>query len=585
MIAAKGILFAGLPLKWVPYFLLRKEGRIMKRGLLTLTIVAIALLCTSVYAYGPIIIDIPDVLIGDLEDNGPLGVPDINFFRFTNAFNFDKYVTSDPLDPDAGTTYPISVRWSFLATSTGVLKINGIETLSDPTESNQPELVLKELTSYPNTNPIGTEGRDTSWASFRDLVDSPEPDAPSYGNPTEATCLNTIITIYASNGTKADSEAVIVKANVDDALVQLPDGLSLPTQLIHVKDWTDPATDLWTKTLAMADNAFIARTTTGTPFYVGGHTTAGGNIRAAGSATQFVWASWDSPGTDVGYVANNVYRIQYVISSTQTDITKVPNCRLLTDFKGPSMMAITGGNRVGRGLFPPDADGNTYNVYVGPPDLSATAVNFLTMHFEVLDFDANESGINTMDECHVDRFATPDKTAGTLVKTYNTWTGWIPISLGSPIGNATLGSNVTGLYIQTPATPSRWLPDWKLDYGAWMLGADTSSESFEAAKMYRCVYTLKKASSGDNIGKIRMINANLAGDWNAKIALISDATQLHMPGISDTEYSVWYETMPALYADPNKNKMSYMLDVSDGNVAQIGRLYLTKVELYTYPIP
>jgi hypothetical protein len=58
-----------------------------------------------------------------------------------------------------------------------------------------------------------------------------------------------------------------------------------------------------------------------------------------------------------------------------------------------------------------------------------------------------------------------------------------------------------------------------------------------------------------------------------------------MPGTADTEYSVWYETMPALYADPSKNKMSYLVDVTDGNAGQNGRLYLSKVELYTYPIP
>jgi hypothetical protein len=551
----------------------------MKKGLLTLAIVAIALLCSSVYAYAPIIGDIPDVLIGDLEDNGPGGVPDINFFRFTDAFNFDEYVSADPLDPDYATTYPQMVRWSFLAGSTSLVKINGINTLADASESIQPDLVGKELTSYPNTDALP---RASSLASFRDLVDSPEPDALPYANPTEATCLNTIITIYASNGTKADSKEIIVKANVDDALVQLPDGLSFPTALIPVKEFLNPATDGWVKTLASADGSFIARTTDGQPFYVGSHTTSGGHIRAAGS-TQNVWCSWDSPGTDVGYVPNFVYRIQYLISSTQTDITKVPNCRLLTDFKGTGVMAAVGGNRVGKGLFPPDADGNTYNVYIGPPDLTAAGVSYLTMHFEVIDFDVNESGINAMEECHVDRFATPAKT--TPIKTYTSWAGWTPITIGSPMGAATVGSNGTGLFITTAITPTRLLPGWGIDYGAWMLGASTSSESFEAAKLYRCVYYLRKGASGDVLGKIRMINANLAGDWNAKLALTSDQTQVHMPGLTDTEYSVWYETMPALYADPTKNKMSYMVDVTDGTVAQRGQMYLTKVELYTYDIP
>jgi len=551
----------------------------MKKGLLTLAIVAIALLCSSVYAYAPIIGDIPDVLIGDQEDNGPGGVPDINFFRFTNAFNFDEYVTADPMDPDFATTYPQIVRWSFLAGSTSLVKINGINILDDEADSIQPDLVGKELTSFPNFDPLP---RASSFASFRDLVDSPEGLGPPWGNPFEVSCLNTFITIYASNGSKASSKDILVKANVDDAKVQLPDGLSFPTALIHVKDFPEPQTDGWVKTSTMADGAFIARTTTGDPYYIGTHSSSGGHIRSAGS-TQNVWCSWDSPGTDVGYVANNVYRIQYLISSTQTDVNKVPNCRLLTDFRGPGVMAATGGNRIGKGLFPPDADGNTYNVYVGPPDLSLAGVTYLTMHFEVIDFDVNESGINIMEECNVDRFATPAKT--TPIKTYTSWAGWTPVTLGSPMGAATCGSNVTGLFITTVATPTRLLPGWGIDYGAWTLGAGSSSESYEANKLYRCVYYLRKGASGDNIGKIRMINGDSPGDYNAKIALISDTTQVHMPGLTDTEYSVWYETMPALYVDPSKNKMSYMYDLTDGNVAQKGTLYLTKVELYTYDIP
>jgi hypothetical protein len=117
----------------------------MKRGLLTLTIVAIALLCSSVYAYAPVIGNIPDIIIGDMEDNGTsCGLTDLNFFRFTDAFNFDEYVTAETGDPDAGTTYPQIVRWSFLATNTGLLKINGIATLADASESIEPG--LKELT-------------------------------------------------------------------------------------------------------------------------------------------------------------------------------------------------------------------------------------------------------------------------------------------------------------------------------------------------------------------------------------------------------------------------------------------------------
>jgi hypothetical protein len=536
-----------------------------------------------VYSYAPIIGNIPDVLIGDKEDNGTsCGLTDLNFFRFTDAFNFDEYVSCDPMDPDCGTTYPQIVRWSFLKTTTAdLVKINGILSIADPSESIQPDLVGKELTAYPNTDPIP---RASSLASFRDLVDSPEPDAPPYPDPTEATCLNTIITIYASNGSKTDSKEINVKANVLDTEICLPDGLSFPVACIPVKDYTSPATEGWVPRGVgwPADGLYFANTADGKPFYVATHSSLSGNARVAGSATRFVYGMWRDTGTDVLYVANNVYQIKYKIASDQP-VNKVPNCRLLTYFKSPTASIMNGGNRVGKGLFPPDADGNEYNVYVGPPDLTAAGATYLEVNFEVIDFDNAEEGINTMDECHISRFPTPTKGEGTLVKTYTTWAGFASYGgaiLGTGFVNATMGSNTSGLYIETAAA----IPTGnKIIWGEWLLGASASSETFELGNLYRCVYTLNK-TSGSNIGKIRMINGSMLGDWNAKITLIPDQVQTQMPQITPTEYDVWFESMPALYGNDN-DKMSYMFDVTDGSAAQNGRLYLSKIELYTYPIP
>nr|HQH12815.1 hypothetical protein [Candidatus Sumerlaeota bacterium] len=95
----------------------------MKKGLiLTLATVAVALLSTVGYGYAPIIGNIPDVIIGDKDD--PIGsTEDLYFFRFTNAFNFDDYLSKHPNDEDQSTT---NVRWSFLASDPGLLLINGI---------------------------------------------------------------------------------------------------------------------------------------------------------------------------------------------------------------------------------------------------------------------------------------------------------------------------------------------------------------------------------------------------------------------------------------------------------------------------
>lgn len=544
----------------------------MKRGLnLTLVIVAIALLCSNVYAYAPIIDSIPDVWIGDQEDNSGT---DINFFRFSNAFNFDDYVSKHPNDPDQSTT---NVRWSFIADNANLITINGINTLADATEAIQPELVSKELTSYPNNN---AEPRVTSQADFWDLVDSPVGSGPPWTDPTELTALDTIITIYCSNGTKASSAPLNVKANVKDGTVDLPDALS--SSMVHVLTYDSPATQGWDK-MGLTDGQDLG------DFSIAVRPIDGGSVGASGSSTGNVYGPWRSSGTDIAYVANQVYRVKYNIRSTQTDVTKVPNSRLLTEYVGTGILAVSSGNRVGKGLFAPDADGEWYSVYSQSPDLTGTGVDNLRITYELIDFDANEDGTNYLDEVQVHRFAIPSVASGTPVVAYTSQAefgtaGWSSLVLGSPFGNATVGSDTTGLYINTPATVIAPVSG-NLDYGMWQKGA-TAAVAFEGNHLYRCVYTLQSANTS-TLAKIRLINANAGGDWNSQVALVTDQTTAHMPDADGEDYSVWFESMPALYAAPDdfKNQMSFQFDIADGQDAQLGTTYLTNVELVYYSIP
>jgi hypothetical protein len=544
----------------------------MKRGfMLTLVTVAIVLLCGQVYAYAPLIGPIPDVWIGDKEDNPVSPPPDFNVFVFTNAFNFDIYAKHDPLDPDQSTT---NVRWSFYSEAEYVT-INGISRLSDPSEAIAPETVSKELTSFPNNSPTP---RATSWATFYDLVDSPPASGPPWSAPGTypGSPLNNQIDIYASNGAKASSRTIFVVCNVGTP--DAPDALSGGIEDVWLYD--DPANEGWIKSMPLADGTRIDNF--GNPFYIGPHSsnTTDGWVAGGGDSTLQRYSAWESPATDIDYVANKVYRAKYTLRSTQTDVTTVPNCRLMTDYVGTGVLAFTAGNRLGKGLFAPLTGGDEYSVYSQPPDLAGTGVTNLKVKFEVIDFAGDEIGTVYLDQVLVQRFDVP--AGGTLVKSFTpgNFTGWGPVTIGGIFGVATVGSDGTGLFIQTAVTPGG---TQSLDYGAWSLGAGTSAESFEADKLYRCVYTLQ--SSAATLGKIRLLNQNGANDWISKACLLSDQTTAHYPDADGEDYSNWYETMPALYGDASKNKMGYSFDIADGSTAQSGRCYLTKVELFYYSIP
>jgi hypothetical protein len=545
----------------------------MKRGLLyTLVTVAIVLLCGQVSAYAPLIGPIPDVWIGDKEDNPISPPPDLNVFVFTDAFNFDIYADHDPLDPDQSTT---NIRWSFYSEEEFVT-INGISRLSDPSEAIQPDGVGKELTSYPNNDP--TFPRPTSWATFYDLVDSPPASGPPWSAPGTypGSPLNDEITIYASNGAKASSRTIMVVANVGTP--DAPDALSGGIETVWTYD--EPANEGWIKSMPVADGFMIDNF--GNPFYIGPHSssTVDGWVAGSGDDPEQRYSAWESPATDIDYVANKVYRVKYTIRSSQTDVTTVPNLRLMTDYVGTGVLAFTAGNRIGRGLFAPLVGGSEYSVYSQAPDLTGTGVTNAKVKFEVIDFAPEEIGTNYLEKVVVERFDVP--AGGTLVKSFTpgNFTGWTPTTIGGIFGVATVGSDVNGLYIQTGVTPGG---TQSLDYGAWSLGAGTSAESFEAGRLYRCVYTLQ--STATTLGKIRLLNQNGANDWISKACLLSDQTTLHYPDSDGEMYSNWYETMPALYGDASKNKMGYTYDVADGSPAQSGRGTLTKVELYYYSIP
>jgi len=555
----------------------------MKKGLiLTLATVAVALLCTVSYGYAPLIKDIPQVWIGnDGNADIPETVsPDLYFFRYTNAFNFDQYVYHNPLDEDQSTT---NVRWSFLADSADLVTINGIETLSDASEALKPEDVGKELTSYPNND---TPPRATSFATFRDILDSPTTSEPPYPAPTSGSELNTIITIFASNGTKASSKEVVVRANLIDGI----DKLSSVVESV----WTDaaPSAD-WSK-LYPTDRQFI--NAFDGSFYIATQLTSGGSIGASGHATDSVWSYWNAPATAATYVANQVYRAKYTIHTTQTNQNNVPNMRMLLSCTDGTSAAFAGGSRIGKGPSAPTSTPQVYDVYFGPRDLSTLlpAIQYVTLSWELIDFATDENGTNYLDSVELQRFPTPDKVAGTSIKTFqgaSGFAGWTSYKL-TQVGGVTFYGDVTfggggtasNVSIQTPGPVD---PSGHINWGQWSCGslATPSGVTFEANKLYRTVYTL--SANSQSLGKVRLINNTIGGQWSAELDADSNAFTAQMPTPGGLDYDVWQESMPTLYSggDVAFNGMTFLFDVSDGRADQSGTTVLSKVEVLSYDIP
>jgi hypothetical protein len=186
---------------------------LMKKGLLSLLVAAITLVGVQAsFAVAPTLKNIPDVCIGDEEDNG---VSDNNFFRFTDAFRFDDYV----LATDPSTTAS-ALLWSFdevnLAGDPQWYTING----KDPIHTTLAQQGTGDPADHISPGASNELRQGNEYATFRDIVFSPTPDNLPYPTPSADHSAGKVVTFFVSDGSQVASQEIIVKTvdNTFDAL-------------------------------------------------------------------------------------------------------------------------------------------------------------------------------------------------------------------------------------------------------------------------------------------------------------------------------------------------------------------------------
>ncbi len=160
------------------------------------------------FAAAPIISNLPDVTVGDLEDS-----TDSNLFVFSDAFQFSDYVA----DQDTTDT---ALLWSFGEFSGGLADsqymINGVTAVNAGTAA----VLADQQNDHENAVAPGIKQINllTDSASFRDIILSPLPDAAPYPEPTEdeetSASAGKVIRYYVSDGTNvAFNDAFINTVN------------------------------------------------------------------------------------------------------------------------------------------------------------------------------------------------------------------------------------------------------------------------------------------------------------------------------------------------------------------------------------
>lgn len=206
----------------------------MKRLLKSLFTGALIASGASAFAIAPTIADLPEVQVGDEEQN--IGT-DNNFFIFTNAFAFDNYVS----DPD---TTVSDLIWSFDEgdpVGPNWYTINDL----DPVAVGDAAIAAEELAggvNRLNPGPSADLRAADQFASFRDVIFSPPPTVLPYPDPVDPDKTDhengKVVRFYVSDGTNVTSQDTLVKTVDDDF-----DALS-PSCVYTVVDNEDFATNV-----------------------------------------------------------------------------------------------------------------------------------------------------------------------------------------------------------------------------------------------------------------------------------------------------------------------------------------------------
>jgi hypothetical protein len=178
----------------------------------------------SAQAVAPVVSDIPDVVISDSEDN--IGGTDNNYFVFTNAFQFDNFVTD-------GDTPVNTLKWSFDEgtdvngdSSTQYFTINN----KNPNAVGDAAIAAAQANPATRLNPAN-DLRTSPTASFRDVVLTPGSGPLVSAFPTAAPSVRNahaagkVVRLYVSDQTFVVSTDIIVSA-VDSDTTPSVDALS-----------------------------------------------------------------------------------------------------------------------------------------------------------------------------------------------------------------------------------------------------------------------------------------------------------------------------------------------------------------------
>lgn len=424
----------------------------MIKGLITALVAGALSLSATSFGAAPVIFNIPDVTVGDLDSPNCVGTG-ANFFVFTGAFNLDDSV-SDADTPVA------NLLWSFseaddIADQDSInpqqwYQVNG----KDPILVGSAAIVADDLAGNPAAlAPGANELRSVDPnISIRDIVLSPLSGPPF--NPTAAQlaehAAGKVMRFYVSDGTNVATKEILINS-VDNVCDSASGGSALGNVSIDTFDTAPTGWQTLIATPANTDPSFgsiVARNydavNKAITVRLNADTGSIGLSRTGSWTTTDAYSLSTMPYSSVG--ANNFVRSKWYVYGTKLgSASTLPATRmqLHINFVQASTLEVFSGNGAGtvgvRGdeLGPeiqPSLDPNNPSMYrsdFNPIDVPALAGTGITRHFIVDASKLSDAGTIGLTESVI----------GTIP---NTAVSWTPITTLAPSGSDAGGLKITG---------------------------------------------------------------------------------------------------------------------------------------------
>ncbi len=284
------------------------------------------------------------------------------------------------------------------------------------------------------------------------------------------------------------------------------------------------------------------------PDFVGATSSySSGKVTIIPNSSTHSFGFWQLPSSaSIPYVSGQVYRARAQVESSQANPQLVPKIRLrwidLSSFASSTHEIVSSGDATRS----PGPGGKEFRSYYYPP-----VANNLLFAFDLLDFEAADSGTISLDSIQIERFPRP--AFATLLRSYTSYADFANWGFLQAIPTVTGSRYTTGeLRLQSSQGEDS-------AFGFWQSSASANECTYNTSTnyLYRAIYRLW--SNTTNNATIRMRAQNEDAQMTQTMELSPGPAQ---PLSTVTYYELYWET-PELPSSPDSTEDGFIVAFDD----------------------